>query len=120
MTIRIVNPPAGEAPESVRAAWVGISLPVDGPQHLITCRTVGVCRGPRSLLAGILCILLGRTKIERGYRVRSAVAIDLLCKRAPEAAAWWRENTPHLLKPGGVLIFQEAACEVEQADSAAG
>ena len=120
LMIRIVHPPAGEAPDNIRAAWVGLVLPVAGPQCLVVSRTQGVLSGPRGRLGGILHILLGRTKSERGYRVKSAIAIDCLSKHAPDAAEWWRQNTPHLLKPNGVILFQEAACTGEDANLAAG
>jgi len=120
VNIRIVNPPAGEAPDSVRAAWVGLVLPIDGPPQSRPRRTIGVVTGPKTFLATIFAMLLGRMKIESGYQVRSAIAIELLSKHAPDAAAWWRENTPHFLQPNRFFIFQDASCVVEQADQAAG
>jgi hypothetical protein len=31
----------------------------------------------------------------------------------PSAAEWWRTNTPHLLKRGRILFFDEECCVVE-------
>jgi hypothetical protein len=30
----------------------------------------------------------------------------------PEAAAWWRENTPHLIAPKRYLVFHEEVCRL--------
>jgi hypothetical protein len=38
-------------------------------------------------------------------------AIDILAEADPEAAAWWEENTPHLLGRGGKFGFAEEVCE---------
>ena len=96
MNIRIASVPPGEAPEEVRAAWVGLSLPVTTPKPR-TVRTHGVRSGPRNALALFLATLVGGGRRERGYLVDAAAAIDLLGRHSPEAAAWWREHAPHLL-----------------------
>lgn len=45
--IRIVQPPAGEAPLWVREAWVGIALPVIRGSSLRNYQGVGVLSGPK-------------------------------------------------------------------------
>lgn len=52
----------------------------------------------------------------RGYDVDAIMAINTLARYAPEAAAWWREKTPYLLKPGMKLHFHENACNIEIED----
>ncbi len=113
MNIRIIHPPGGEAPDWVRAAWVGLVLPVNGPEQVAEYRTKGVLTGAQDIFGSLWNILRGRTKMERGYRVRSAVAISLLSTHAPEAAAWWIRNTPHFLEDHQLFIFQETACAVD-------
>ncbi|MBR1248538.1 hypothetical protein JQ609_16565 [Bradyrhizobium sp. AUGA SZCCT0169] len=47
-----------------------------------------------------------------GYAVEAAPAIGILAKSSPEAAAWWRENTPHLIAPKRYLVFHEEVCRI--------
>jgi hypothetical protein len=35
----------------------------------------------------------------------------VLQEAAPEAAAWWHENTPHMLGPGRMFGFAADVCE---------
>jgi hypothetical protein len=97
--IRIIAPPPGEAPEHIRAAWVGLELPL-----------MGGATGPRTLSAagvlsgkGTVCVL--------GYVVSGKAAVELLAAHAPDAAAWWRTNAPHVLHDGYPLIFPADVCQ---------
>jgi hypothetical protein len=58
--------------------------------------TMGVLSLPRSMLAQWLAVFRGRAELIAGYAVEALPAIGILAKASPEAAAWWRENTPHL------------------------
>jgi hypothetical protein len=101
MNVRIVNRPSGEAPEHIRDAWIGLTLPVV-PRfpHPVDARAWGVLSGPRNRLAARLRKLFGNGFRMRGYIVDSPAAIEILKKADPFAAAWWLTNAPHLLKPG--------------------
>ncbi|MCC7387526.1 MAG: hypothetical protein IT431_02030 [Phycisphaerales bacterium] len=112
MKIRIVATPHGEAPESVREAWVGLELPVLGRGRPLTVRGVGVLSGPKTLLGGLGAWLRGKGGVETGYPVSGAAAIAALEEVRPEAAAWWREHAPHVTRAGRVLLFQAWACEL--------
>lgn len=108
--------PQGEAPEWVRQAWVGLRLPLltssEGPKEW---RAVGVLSAPRSFIEWLRLWLRGQSRRERGYAVAVVEAIELLDAARPDAAAWWRENTPHLVKPGRVFIFSWESCaEVDE------
>jgi hypothetical protein len=112
MKIRIINTPPGEAPEQVRQAWIGLEIPV--PPRFAGRRRgfgVGVLSGPKSLLGILFSVLFGRTQRVFGYTVESRVAIDLLAARSPEAAGWWRQNTPRLTKAGRYFMFAAESCE---------
>jgi hypothetical protein len=61
----------------------------------------------------LLLALLGRGTAERGYFVDLTTAVDLLEKLNPQAAAWWRTNTPHLLRQGQNLLFYEDCCVID-------
>ena len=108
--IRIVAPPIGEAPLWVREAWVGLELPL-ADYRRVTIPTIGVLTGPTDVAGQILANLTGRSKLVEGFIVRSAEAIGILARTAPDAAAWWRENTPAYLKPDVTFVFDSPCCE---------
>lgn len=97
--IRVIAVPRGEAPEWIRRAWVGLELPLvrgeTQPQFLNTVEVLSQEAGQPVL----------------GYVVNGKKAIRCLESEAPEAAAWWRENAPHVLKSDYQLIFPAEACE---------
>ena len=49
-----------------------------------------------------------------GRRVVTAAvpAVGILGEKRPEAAMWWRENTPHLIAPRRYLVFHEEVCRI--------
>jgi len=113
MQIEIVETPPGEAPLNVREAWVGLRLPtIDERSNAQTWHTIGVVRGPASFFGSLFALLVGKTKPVQGFRVASAVAIDLLAEHSPEAAAWWRTNAPRFLEPKRQFLFHAHACRV--------
>lgn len=111
-TIRIIAVPPGEAPLWVREKWVGLDLPVVRYSGRSKFIALGVLSSPRSMLAQWLAVLRGRAELIGGYAVEALPAIDILAKASPEAAAWWRENTPHLIAPRRYLLFHEEVCRV--------
>jgi len=44
--------------------------------------------------------------------VESLAAIQALEALHPEAAAWWKQNTPHLVRPGKYFVFQQGVGHV--------
>lgn len=93
--IRIFRTPRGEAPESIRAKWIGRILPAGEETD-----TVG---------SGVLSGLPRRV---RGFRTSALLSIEILNLYEPEAARWWREET-QVIERGGELIFDEACCVLE-------
>jgi hypothetical protein len=79
--IRVVHIPGGEAPFSVRAAWVGLELPCD---PYLGYSTPGMERGA---LTGIPA-----ERNRRGVAVPQAEALRILEQVDPRAAAWWNEH----------------------------
>jgi len=112
--IRIIDVPPGEAPDVVRKAWVGLVLPVLGP--LQEYPTFGVLSGPKTEIGVRIYTRLGRARWESGYLVEARVAVSILEMVNPEAAEWWRTNTPHLLTTAGCFIFQAPVCREEPID----
>jgi hypothetical protein len=111
-SIRIIATPPGEAPEWVRAKWVGLKLPLAIGKSAATVRSVGVLSAPKSFLAYLTAVFRGETHITKGYIVHTDAAIHVLEATSPDAAKWWRENTPRLLGPKGLFVFNEEACEL--------
>jgi len=113
--VRIIAVPTGEAPPAVRAKWVGLCLPIRRTllgRRRRRVRTIGVLTGPRTL-TGLLRALFQGEPIE-GYAVPVLPAIAILELAHPEAAAWWRANTPHLMRRGQHFVFSAEVCaEVE-------
>ena len=110
MQIRIIKTPPGEAPEQVRTAWIGLTLPLllDGAH---TTETVGVLSIPTTRFGGFLARLFGGVRRERGYLVDAHQAVELLAVHAPDAARWWRECAPRAVEPGSIFVFHSEVCQ---------
>jgi hypothetical protein len=113
--VRIVTVPPGEAPAQIRAAWVGVTIPladIEASQpNLWSSR--GVLGKERGLLANVKR-LFGVPAVEQpsiGYVVEVLPAIEALRAHAPAAATWWEQHTPHLIKPGARFLFDASCCE---------
>ena len=98
MNIKIVSMPAGQAPEWVRQAWIGLILPTTSPRKPVVS-------------SGVLGGEPGPSNID-DYQVKTDTAIKKLRKKNPEAAKWWEDNTPWLLGPGHYFRFGKRFCEV--------
>jgi hypothetical protein len=97
--VRIIHTPPGEAPEEIRRAWVGLELPLRrGESEPRPLETVGVLSNQDP-------------EVTTGYVVDGRKAVKSLGSRSPEAAAWWRENAPQVIRPGYWLLFPSAVCE---------
>ena len=109
-SIRITRTPPGEAPDSIREAWVGLELPLlrDKPLRYLGS---GVLSGPRSFVATLLHLLTFRLKVYTAFVVPSLAAIEILEKADPSAAKWWRENAPHAVRRGRHFLFPPDCCE---------
>jgi hypothetical protein len=112
MQVLITAVPPGEAPEEIRQAWVGLVLPVaegeSGPTEL---PGFGVLSGRPEPFNCLWRRFLGRTTTAIGYAVPADTAVAILERASPKAAAWWFENTPHLLGVGICLGFAAEVCK---------
>jgi hypothetical protein len=104
--------PPGEAPLWVRQKWVGLDLPVARYSGQGRFLGLGVLSMPRSWLGQWLTVLRGGADLVAGYAVEAIPAVGILGEKSPEAAVWWRENTPHLIAPKRYLIFHEEVCRI--------
>jgi hypothetical protein len=114
-SIRILSIPPGEAPEDIREAWIGLSLPLAGwpLNRRRNWRVGGVLSGQKSVLAHWVSFIFGKAKKMDGYAVNGQLAITELEKKNPTAAAWWMQNVPRCVKPHWALVFPEDVCELE-------
>jgi len=110
MKIRVINTPPGEAPEDVRAAWVGLELPLVVPGAR-TRRTLGVVARPKTVFGELVAILIGKTERQSGYIVDAAQAVEILAAHSPDAAKWWRENAPLSIRRGKRFLFATEVCQ---------
>jgi len=85
--IKIIKTPIGYAPEEIRDKWVGVILPLEEEYFK-----------PQKI-AGISV-----------YQVDALEAVEILKHRSPEAAKWWRVNSPDLFDDG-LLGFPTECCE---------
>ncbi len=108
-SIRITSIPPGEAPVTIREAWIGLELPLryDAPRRYLGS---GVLSGPRNKLQTLVHLLTFKLKIQTGFVVPSLAAIEILEKTQPDAARWWRENAPHTVRPGRNFLFSTDCC----------
>ena len=111
MDITIVRRPIGEAPDWVRDAWIGLSMPLAAKRQRMW-RTLGVMSGPSNALAQVFALVRGKSIKIDGFAVLAKVAVARLESDQPQAAQWWRENAPDLLKGSRCFVFDADACEV--------
>jgi hypothetical protein len=111
--LHITAVPPGEAPLWVRERWVGLSLPLAQRKATpLSLLTAGVLSGPKGFLSCLVALITGKLERQSGYLVEARAAIAVLEVGSPQAAAWWRENTPHLLRSKRYFVFQGAVGRV--------
>ena len=111
MHIIIVRRPSGEAPEWVRDAWIGMTLPLL-VQKRRKWRGVGVLSGPARYLPKLWAVITGNSLRVEGFVVRAPDAIERLERHNPDAARWWRTHAPHMMRRRAGFIFEAVACDV--------
>lgn len=109
--IRITSVPPGDAPLWVREKWVGVEFATVLGSSPQVFRSASVL-APPSFFASLRRLITRESRKVNGYPVRITAAIDALDKSSPEAAMWWRQNTPQLLSPHRLFVFDANACEV--------
>ncbi len=112
--VRIVSTPPGEAPLEIRRAWEGVRIPLPmfstKPREW---RSAGVLTGPKNFLDRIHALFTGKLVRKKGYAVLATDAIAALEAANPQAAQWWRTNTPHMLERGKAFVFAAQCCREE-------
>ena len=97
--VRITAPPPGEAPDWVRASWVGLELPLIPGQ-------VRPLQGPAYQVLSRSFVL-----VPDGYAVDGKASVQILESANIEAGQWWRTNSPDVLAPGYQMVFPAQVCE---------
>ena len=110
-SITITETPAGEAPEWVRAQWVGLILPLYTHQATpIKFNIEGVLSSSKQNYANRLLKSFKTPEKMTGFIVSYDAALVVLEATRPDAAKWWRQNTPHL--KGSQLAFEAEVCDL--------
>ena len=114
--IRIRTAPPGEAPQTIRNAWIGVVIPLPAHPYDKACKRygVGVLTGPKGFLGQLWALITGKCFTWEAYTVDALTAVEALAKTKPESARWWRESTPHLMRPGMKLMFPANVCEPDE------
>jgi hypothetical protein len=108
--IEIIATPPGEAPEEVRRAWIGITIPLHPQFPSASTRTgYGVLSGPRSWIAALFPCF-HKCYRWHGYNVSAPEAFAALELHNPTAAKWWADNTDFLKSDRWMLAFPEEVC----------
>ena len=116
--LQVTSVPPGEAPLWVREKWVGLSLPMaQASADPVRRGGFGVISGPKTLHARLIAIVTRKFDMHDGYIVLAADAMAVLERTEPEAAAWWRENASHMLRPGMKFLFERGCGHVTQSRS---
>lgn len=111
-SIRIVSTPPGDAPLWVREKWVGLELPIVGTS---SSQLLGVSVNVApTVFHHLWAVICGRSEKIHGYRVEAKRAVDILAISSPEAAEWWRQNTPGFLRGGRLFVFHAEACRLNE------
>ena len=88
--VRVKSTPKGEAPQEIRAAWVGLNLPCYPVAGYIPGEEVGVGSGKKEAWQPRQCVIVPRKE-----------AFAVLEAERPDAARWWKQNAI----PGDNLCF---------------
>lgn len=108
--------PLGEAPLWVRERWVGLSLPLAQRKATpLSVLTTGVLSGPKGFASCLVALVTGKLERQSGYAIEAQAAVAALAVSSPEAAEWWRENAPHLLRGKKLFVFDSGAGHVIEA-----
>jgi hypothetical protein len=110
MLVKITTIPPGDAPENVRAAWVGLTLPLAKP-GVRTIPTMSVLACPKTWLGIVFARFAGKMQPEKGYVVDAHRAVEILASHAPAAAKWWNENASSAIRPGRQFLFAAEVCQ---------
>jgi len=116
-SVRIIGVPAGEAPLSVREAWVGLILPLKAQFAPAPTEIpgFGVLSGRKTAIGQVFAWILRRHAGKRSvYTVDPIGALEVLKEKKPEAAQWWLLNAPHVISPRRSLGFEVEVCELVQ------
>ena len=105
MFVEIIKRPRGDAPDWVRDAWIGVSLPVH-QERPSRWSAIGVLADPES-------IHVDAYEIE-GYAVNALQAVEILSLTNAEAATWWRSNCAAHLDGQRSFLFNSDECALHR------
>ena len=76
--------------------------------------TFGVLTGPKNFFTVLLAKIRRQYRAQEGHIVEVGAAMTVLQMVQPDAAAWWRQNTPHMMRAGKKFMFEQGCGHVTQ------
>lgn len=110
MPIRISSRPAGDAPDWVRDAWIGLTLPTRQTSPRVW-RAMKLANWRGNVFLRLWDMLRGKSYRCSGYAVNGKAAVAVLEKSRPDAADWWKTHAGPMVTGRSGLIFDAACCE---------
>lgn len=111
MIIEIHSTPQGKNPLWVREAWVGLQLPsLDEVPIKVPVADVGNRPSVRALVRGLKDGAVAPLKERFGYSVNAKIAVGIVSLTNEDAARWWLENVPEMMRQDMPLLFETACC----------
>ncbi len=114
MIIEIHTTPEGKNPLWVREAWVGLQLPsLDSAPVSMPVAEVGNRSGQSflgSVFRGLKDGPVQTTSTRLGYSVDAKIAVGIVALSNEDAAKWWLENVPQIMRIDTPLLFETTCC----------
>ena len=111
LAIKIFRAPVGPAPQAIRDAWIGLTIPIEVSPKIMFDSFPAFSD---SILAitGIFFGVYGIKPGVRGYLVNCLLAFQILDQVNPEAVEWWRSHKSHFFYSGRMFVFDAGCCEL--------
>jgi hypothetical protein len=111
MIIEIHSTLQGKNPLWVREAWVGLQLPsLDEIPIKVPVADVGNRPSFGALFRSLKDGSADPIKERFGYSVNAKIAVGIVSFTNEDAARWWLENVPQMMRQDMPLLFETACC----------
>ena len=111
MIIEIHSVPQGKNPLWVREAWVGLQLPsLDDAPIKVPVADAGSRPSLRALFRSLKDGPSVPIQERFGYSVNARVAVGIVSLTNEDAAKWWLENVPQIMRVDMPLLFETSCC----------
>lgn len=113
MIIEIHSVPQGKNPLWVREAWVGLQLPsLDEVPIKVPVADVGNRPSIGALFRSLKDGPAAQVQERYGYSVNAKIAVGIVSLTNEDAARWWLENVPQMMRVDMPLLFETTCCRL--------